>query len=114
YSSRRRHTRSKRDWSSDVCSSDLVFSMFYLTKAVLSHLKPGSSIVNTSSITAYAGSKDLIDYSATKGAITSFTRSLSQSLVDKGIRVNAVAPGPIWTPLIPSTFDAKKVGVFGG
>jgi len=91
-----------------------VFSMFYLTKAVLSHLKPGSSIVNTSSITAYAGSKDLIDYSATKGAITSFTRSLSQSLVDKGIRVNAVAPGPIWTPLIPSTFDAKKVGVFGG
>lgn len=90
-----------------------IFGMFYMTKAVLPHLKPGSAIVNTSSITAYAGSKDLIDYSATKGAITSFTRSLSQSLVDKGIRVNAVAPGPIWTPLIPSTFDVEKVGSFG-
>lgn len=91
-----------------------VFGTFYMTKAVLPNLKPGSTIINTSSITAYQGSKDLIDYSATKGAITSFTRSLSQSLVDKGIRVNAVAPGPIWTPLIPSTFSAGKVDSFGG
>lgn len=91
-----------------------IFGMFYMSQSVLPHLKPGSSIINTSSITAYQGSKDLIDYSSTKGAITSFTRSLSQSLVDKGIRVNAVAPGPIWTPLIPSTFDTEKVGTFGG
>lgn len=91
-----------------------VFSMFYLTKAVLPNLKKGSAIINTSSITAYKGNVDLIDYSATKGAITSFTRSLSQSLVDKGIRVNAVAPGPIWTPLIPASFDKETVGQFGG
>ena len=69
----------------------------------------GDAIINTSSITAYNGSKDLLDYSATKGAITSFTRSLALNLAEKGIRVNAVAPGPIWTPLIPATFDAKKV-----
>ncbi|WHX24704.1 SDR family oxidoreductase [Virgibacillus halodenitrificans] len=91
-----------------------VFSMFYITKAVLANLKEGSSIINTSSITAYQGSKDLIDYSATKGAITSFTRSLSEELAEKGIRVNGVAPGPIWTPLIPSTFSKEKVGSFGG
>jgi NAD(P)-dependent dehydrogenase (short-subunit alcohol dehydrogenase family) len=90
-----------------------VFSMFYLTKASIPHLKPGSVIINTASITAYAGSKDLVDYSATKGAIVTFTRSLSQQLIEKGIRVNGVAPGPIWTPLIPSTFDEKKVSEFG-
>lgn len=90
-----------------------VFSMFYLTKAALAHLKPGSAIVNTASITAYAGSKDLIDYSSTKGAIVTFTRSLSQQLIGKGIRVNGVAPGPVWTPLIPSTFDKQKVSEFG-
>ncbi|MFC4559237.1 SDR family oxidoreductase [Virgibacillus kekensis] len=91
-----------------------VFGMFHMTKAALPNLRKGSVIINTSSVTAYQGNPQLIDYSATKGAITSFTRSLSQSLVEKGIRVNAVAPGPIWTPLIPSTFSADKVDEFGG
>lgn len=91
-----------------------LFSIFYLTQAVIPYLPNNSSIINTTSITAYKGSKDLIDYSATKGAIVSFTRSLSQSIVGKGIRVNAVSPGPIWTPLIPATFDAQAVEKFGG
>lgn len=91
-----------------------IFSMFYLTQAALPHLEKHDSIINTSSVTAYRGSPGLIDYSATKGAITSFTRSLSQNLIDEGIRVNSVAPGPIWTPLIPATFDAEKVGEHGG
>jgi len=90
-----------------------IFGMMYLTKASLPHMKAGSAIVNTSSITAYKGNDVLIDYSATKGAIAAFTRSLSQELAEQGIRVNAVAPGPIWTPLIPSTFDAKQVREFG-
>ncbi len=90
-----------------------VFSCFYLTRASIPHMKSGSTIINTTSITAYKGSEQLIDYSATKGALVSFTRSLSQSLVKQGIRVNAVAPGPIWTPLIPSTFDAEQVSAFG-
>lgn len=90
-----------------------VFAYFYMIKYSLPHLKKGSCIINTTSVTAYRGSGHLIDYSATKGAITSLTRSLSESLVSKGIRVNAVAPGPIWTPLIPSTFSAEHVAKFG-
>lgn len=90
-----------------------IFSMFYLTRAALPHLKENSVIINTSSITAYKGSADLLDYSSTKGAITSFTRSLSANLADRKIRVNQVAPGPIWTPLIVSTLEKNAVGTFG-
>lgn len=90
-----------------------IFGYIYLTQAALPYLKAGASIVNTASVTAYRGSPTLLDYSATKGAIVSFTRALSGNLADKGIRVNAVAPGPIWTPLIPATFDADKVAKFG-
>jgi len=90
-----------------------VFAYFFLTKAAMKHLKKGAVIINTASVTAYKGSPKLLDYSSTKGAEVAFTRSLSQSLAEKGIRVNGVAPGPIWTPLIPSTFPEEKVETFG-
>jgi NAD(P)-dependent dehydrogenase (short-subunit alcohol dehydrogenase family) len=91
-----------------------IFSYFFMVKAALKQLKKHQGvIINTTSVTAYRGSEKLLDYSSTKGAIVAFTRSLALSLVEEGIRVNAVAPGPIWTPLIPSTFPAKKVATFG-
>lgn len=90
-----------------------IFSMFYLAQAALPHLKEETSIINTTSITAYRGNPQLIDYSSTKGAIVAFTRSLASELAEKKIRVNMVAPGPIWTPLIPSTYGEEKVSEFG-
>ncbi len=90
-----------------------IFGYFRLTRAALPHLREGSAVINSTSVTAYKGSPELIDYASTKGAIVAFTRSLSMSLAPQGIRVNAVAPGPVWTPLIPSTFPEEKVASFG-
>lgn len=90
-----------------------IFAMFYLCKAALSHMQPGSTIINTTSIQAYQPSPTLIPYSTTKGAILTFTKALSEEAIEQGVRVNAVAPGPVWTPLIPSTFPPEKVAEFG-
>jgi len=90
-----------------------VFPIFWLTKEALKYIPKGGVIINTASVTAYRGSHHLLDYAASKGAVVSFTRSLSSNLADKGIRVNAVAPGPIWTPLIVSSFDPESVAKFG-
>jgi NAD(P)-dependent dehydrogenase (short-subunit alcohol dehydrogenase family) len=90
-----------------------IFGMFHLTKACVPHLREGSAIVNSTSVTAYRGSAHLMDYASTKGAIVSFTRSLAGNLKERRIRVNAVAPGPVWTPLIPASFPAEKVEGFG-
>lgn len=90
-----------------------IFAYFFMAKAALPHMNEGAAIINTTSVTAYKGSPMLLDYSSTKGAIVAFTRSLALSVADRGIRVNGVAPGPIWTPLIPSTFDEDKVERFG-
>jgi NAD(P)-dependent dehydrogenase (short-subunit alcohol dehydrogenase family) len=90
-----------------------IFGMFHLTKAALAHLGPGAAIINSTSVTAYRGSPHLIDYASTKGAIVAFTRSLAENLKERKIRVNAVAPGPVWTPLIPASFPADHVAQFG-
>ena len=90
-----------------------IFAMFYLSKAAMSHMQPGSTIINTTSIQAYQPSPTLLPYSSTKGAILTFTKALSEEAIEKGIRVNAVAPGPVWTPLIPMSFDGEKVAEFG-
>jgi NAD(P)-dependent dehydrogenase (short-subunit alcohol dehydrogenase family) len=109
-----------RDSIEDVTAHQLertfqvnVFSMFHVVKAALAHLGEGSTIVNTASVTAYQGNPSMIDYTASNGAIVAFTRALANQLVERGIRVNAVAPGPVWTPLIPATFPAGKVEDFG-
>jgi NAD(P)-dependent dehydrogenase (short-subunit alcohol dehydrogenase family) len=91
-----------------------VFAMFHVTQHALGRMQRGARIINTASVTAYRGSPHLIDYASTKGAIVAFTRSLALSLVERDIRVNAVAPGPVWTPLIPASFPPEDVAKFGG
>lgn len=110
------HVDSLEDLSEDQLDRTFktnIYGYFFMAKAALPHLKEGSSIVNSGSVTGIEGSKNLLDYSATKGAIHAFTKSLAQNLMEKGIRVNCVAPGPVWTPLNPADIDAKKVARFG-
>ena len=102
---------SEEQWEKTFSTN--IFGMIQLTKAALEHMKEGAAIINTASVTAYKGNPILLDYSASKGAIVSFTRSLALNVAEQGVRVNAVAPGPIWTPLIPSTFDEEHVRTFG-
>lgn len=97
----------------DITFRTNIYAYFYFAEAAVKHMKEGDSIINTTSVTAYRSSPALVDYSSTKGAITSFTRSLATNLVEKKIRVNGVAPGPVWTPLIVSTFDEEKIKKFG-
>ena len=116
-----RRCRSKQDRFEDITPEQLeqtfqtnIFAMFHVTRQALGHMQRGARIINTTSVTAYRGSPHLIDYASTKGAIVAFTRSLALSLVERGIRVNAVAPGPVWTPLIPASFPPEEVSKFGG
>jgi NAD(P)-dependent dehydrogenase (short-subunit alcohol dehydrogenase family) len=91
-----------------------LYAMFWLCRAAVPHMQPGATIINTASVQAYQSSSALLDYATTKGGIVAFTKALAEDLAEKGIRVNAVAPGPIWTPLIPATMTEEKISKFGG
>lgn len=98
----------------DITFTSNIYNYYYLCKFAVPHMQPGSVIINTGSITGLEGSKELLDYSSTKGAIHAFTKSLAKNLIDKGIRVNCVAPGPVWTPLNPAERTSQSIKNFGG